>query len=103
MLALRDRRAADDTWMNEAITKQEELMALVLLLADSLMGKSWLHSSRWHLLLVPFSLLFSAVRVAVLKLSSYPRLRPEQLYSMGRNSPSSYPSHRGASGGHQCQ
>jgi hypothetical protein len=42
MQALRDRRAADTASMNEAITKQEELMALVSLLVGGLTGKSWM-------------------------------------------------------------
>jgi hypothetical protein len=38
--SLRDRQAADATWMNEAITKQVELTAVVSLLADGLTGES---------------------------------------------------------------
>jgi hypothetical protein len=52
--ALRDQRVADAAWMNEAITKQEELTTLVSLLVDRLIGELWLQFARWCLLSMHF-------------------------------------------------
>jgi hypothetical protein len=91
--------------MNEAIAKQEELTALVLLLADGLMGKLLVQlvllvSSAGAFLILLFLHRKGGCAQAVI--SGYGR-GPVDSPPMGRNSSGSYPSHRGSSRGHQCR
>jgi hypothetical protein len=90
--------------MNEAITKQEKLMALVPLLADGLTGKSWLQL----VLLAPsvgaflIHLFFHRESYRTQAVIPGCGCEPGDSPATGRDSLGSYLGHRGASGGNWC-